>query len=297
MGCTHLFLVGCPRSGTTLLQSILATHPQIASFPESHFFEHLSAPWPWGAIFGLVSPKAYFTLEEFLQLLDQAHKVQESLPELVLFKYQYVSLFIELLDTLTEQQGKSFWLEKTPGHLRHIKDIEQLVVGAKFIHLIRNGEDVVASLYEATRKYSKDFGGSYWSIDQCIEWWKKDIKISRTYLHKPNHILVKYEHLIEAPKLVITELCDFIGVSFDEIMLKEYSKTTQQVVNENELWKQSVQQPIQKVNNHKFNKLFNAQQRQYISYKLLFEYSIVDDKAKRLKNKLEKLMSFLFRFQ
>jgi hypothetical protein len=34
---TRLFLVGCPRSGTTLLQSLLAAHPQIASFPESHF--------------------------------------------------------------------------------------------------------------------------------------------------------------------------------------------------------------------------------------------------------------------
>ncbi|NJL55543.1 sulfotransferase [bacterium] len=35
--CPPLFLVGCPRSGTTLLQSMLASHPQIASFPETKF--------------------------------------------------------------------------------------------------------------------------------------------------------------------------------------------------------------------------------------------------------------------
>ena len=34
----RIFIVGCPRSGTTLLQSLLAAHPQIHSFPETHFF-------------------------------------------------------------------------------------------------------------------------------------------------------------------------------------------------------------------------------------------------------------------
>ncbi|MGL6135938.1 MAG: sulfotransferase, partial [Planktothrix sp.] len=44
----RLFLVGCPRSGTTLLQSLLAAHSQIASFPESQFFRCLlenRPPW------------------------------------------------------------------------------------------------------------------------------------------------------------------------------------------------------------------------------------------------------------
>ncbi|MGL4503377.1 MAG: sulfotransferase family protein, partial [Planktothrix sp.] len=43
----RIFLVGCPRSGTTLLQSLLAAHPQIASFPESHFFQSLAPAQPW----------------------------------------------------------------------------------------------------------------------------------------------------------------------------------------------------------------------------------------------------------
>ena len=38
---SRIFLVGCPRSGTTLTQSLLAAHPMVASFPESHFFSHL----------------------------------------------------------------------------------------------------------------------------------------------------------------------------------------------------------------------------------------------------------------
>ncbi|NJL67494.1 MAG: sulfotransferase [Microcoleus sp. SM1_3_4] len=37
----RIFLVGCPRSGTTILQSLLASHPEIISFPESKFFHYL----------------------------------------------------------------------------------------------------------------------------------------------------------------------------------------------------------------------------------------------------------------
>jgi hypothetical protein len=37
----RIFLVGAPRSGTTILQSLLAAHPEVISFPESKFFHYL----------------------------------------------------------------------------------------------------------------------------------------------------------------------------------------------------------------------------------------------------------------
>lgn len=84
----RLFLVGCPRTGTTLIQSLLAAHSQIASFPESHL----------------------------------------------------------LLAGGGTRWGQTIWLEKTPLHLLYIKQFEQFIPGVKFIHLLRNGADVVASL-------------------------------------------------------------------------------------------------------------------------------------------------------
>jgi len=42
----YLFIVGCPRSGTTLLQRMVNAHPQIAITPESHWIPHLyEKPW------------------------------------------------------------------------------------------------------------------------------------------------------------------------------------------------------------------------------------------------------------
>ena len=55
----RIFLVGCPRSGTTLLQSLLAAHPDITSFPESHFFRHLIDNRRWlHRTFGIASKRA-----------------------------------------------------------------------------------------------------------------------------------------------------------------------------------------------------------------------------------------------
>lgn len=52
-----LFIVGCPRSGTTLLQRILNAHPQIAITPESHWIPRLhEKPWALTPA-GLIRPK------------------------------------------------------------------------------------------------------------------------------------------------------------------------------------------------------------------------------------------------
>ncbi|HEY9694672.1 MAG TPA: sulfotransferase [Oculatellaceae cyanobacterium] len=65
---TRLFLVGCPRSGTTLLQSLLVAHPEILSFPESHFFRSLlEYRTPWRIKLKIASSKTKPRLKQFLK--------------------------------------------------------------------------------------------------------------------------------------------------------------------------------------------------------------------------------------
>lgn len=258
----RVFLVGCPRSGTTLLQSLLAAHPQIASFPESHFFRFLCRSRPvWRRALGLVSPATKQRFEKFLEDLN-CQDTQAYLPKLPLQRH-YVRAFNTLLDTLTYQQQKNIWLEKTPDHIRNITYIETQVDKAKFIHLIRNGADVVASLYDVRKKYSEQWRGEC-SIEQCVNKWIKDVKTSLQHLHKPNHILVCYEELVENPSLVLKELCQFISIEFDETMLKGYKSVAKQVTLPDEPWKKSVGDSIKSANGTKFYELFNEEQRAYI---------------------------------
>jgi hypothetical protein len=188
--------------------------------------------------------------------------MQKFLPRTALFTPQYTQAFIKVLDTLAKQQGKSFWLEKTPAHLRRVDYIEKWVPAPKFIHILRNGADVVASLYEVTQRYPKTWGA--WDLDRCICQWIKDVQISQSYQHRPNHTLVRYEQLMEDLRSGLTELCGFIGIAFNETMLQEYGAVAKQVALKWELWKVSVGETIQTTSSKKFYELFDEEQRRYI---------------------------------
>ena len=286
---SRLFIVGCPRSGTTLLQSLMAAHPEIASFPESYFFQNLNGSWPWGSWLGIASSRARTRFNDFLHKVNQEQMCQY-LPKFSAFQSQYSSAFVKVLDTITQQQSKSIWLEKTPQHMLHIDLIEKLVKDAKFIHIIRNGEDNVASLYDWALKYPEKAWSGLRDIDQSINLWTRYVETSRSHLHKPNHILVSYERLVEARRSILIEICEFVGIDFDEMMLQQYTIASNKVVAKDEPWKASVSGAINNTNGTKFYKHFNEEQRQYIikqlasaTQKSSFEY---------FKAKLKKILKY-----
>ncbi|PSB21074.1 sulfotransferase [filamentous cyanobacterium CCP2] len=268
---SRVFLVGCPRSGTTLLQSLLAAHPQIASVPETHFFKHLSFKSKfWNETLGrleFISRRGRGRLKSLLRNIGQENRKQY-LPRFGLFNLQYVRAFTQILDDFTKEQGKSIWIEKTPGHLRYIDYITKVIPDAKFIHIIRQGEDVVASLYEATNQYPEQWGRAL-DIDECITSWNSSIQISQRYSHQPNHILVVYENLVNNPQAILEKLCDFLGVEFDQSMMQNRKSAAKSIVLDSEPWKSTVYQSISKDNSNKFFKLFDDGEREYIRSRLL----------------------------
>ena len=268
----RVFIVGAPRSGTTLLQSLLAAHPEITSFPESHVFEDLiicRKPWAWIwiNILGLAKPRAKTRFNFFLQAIEHEH-LRLCLPKNALFIRQYALAFIKILDIVTEQRGRNLWLEKTPKHLHCIDYIEKLIPDGKFIHLIRNGTDVVASQYDAANKNPEEWNGQR-SIDRCIDRWIKDVQINLQHSHKSNHILVRYEQLVQNTQLVLEEICKFLEIPFTDVMLQQYSTVAEQLILSQELpWKNTVSKPICNTNGNKFSKLFNEPQKHYIIERL-----------------------------
>jgi hypothetical protein len=260
---TSIFVVGCPRSGTTLLQSLLAAHPQILSFPESKFFHYLVPLYePRRRAWGLVSRQFKPRLNKFFQEDLGRSELLLGWPKLPL-QQQYTRKFIQILDQLTQEQGKTIWVEKTPEHIYYVDDIVKLVPHSRFIHIIRNGADVIASLYQVTREHPRLWKGA-WSLEFCIERWIQAIEISRRYLHQPRHCMVRYEQLVENPALELPKLCQFMGVDFQQRMLKDYQVAAQQVTLAVEPWKAAATKPIAKAKSEKFYQVFDATQREYI---------------------------------
>ncbi len=259
---TRVFLAGCPRSGTTLLQSLLAANSHVISFPETHFYERLVRGRLLTAL-GVPSRRARPHWSEFLGEIGHP-EMQPILPKNAIFIRQFSKAFVQVLDTIALDQGMFVWLEKTPGHLRHVRTIEKLVDRTRFVHIVRNGEDTIASLNDLRNKQPRTWGRWFASLDHCIQRWVTDVRISKEYASKENHRLVRYEQLVKNPRSVLENLCGFVGVPFEENMLAGNTKSADRLILEAEPWKKSVNEPIWTTGKRRFYEFLNEEERQYI---------------------------------
>lgn len=209
----RIFLVGCPRSGTTIFQSLLAAHPEIVSFPETKIFQY--ALWD------------KFT-EELPERLSQFFRNEINRPELFQGFSVYrsalenIQWFLCVLDGLALEESKGIWVEKTPEHIFFIPEIKSFLPYAKFIHIKRNGLDTIASMYEATRMPLNELWGGEWSLEYCIKRWRACNLITKIYENNPQHLVVKYEDLLADKVAVLRACCEFIGVEYNDIMLDNH---------------------------------------------------------------------------
>lgn len=268
----RVFIVGCPRSGTTLLQSLVASHTRIVSFPETHFFSHTLPINP------LLRRLKFYGEEDrnFVRNYLSTNGFQNILPFQGGSKYKKYShrrwtgkllLIIDRMARSSEAEKPSVWIEKTPRHLHYISSITVADPDVKFLHMLRNGTEVVASLHLATKKYPEEWGGLR-SIDKCIKWWNRSIKASIKYKDQPNHLFVTYDRLITHPEEVLDGICHFLSVDYEPDMLRRYHKTAQNLTGKKEKWKsRNTEISLQKSN--KLHENFDAETIEYIDNRIL----------------------------
>lgn len=216
------FVVGCPRSGTTIVQAMLARHPEVFTLPETGFFPRLlgglhhrlgdeGAKPARRSMARRLGLTRRYGRREFLELeralLGEEHQSKRA-PWL---QETCIKRFIEMLDGVTRQAGRSVWIEKTPHHLLYLPEIERYMPEARFIHVIRPGVDVLASITDAELRYdNKAFGGG---LMQWIRRWNRAAEIHRSRIGARNHHLVFLEDLVRNPVDEWQRLCSFLGLS------------------------------------------------------------------------------------
>lgn len=270
------FLVGCPRSGTTLLQSMIASHSRVVSYPETHFFSKTLPINPFLRRLKLYGPGSreivtqYLKLNGYLQL-----NPFENTPGYQFFTHSTWCLkLIEILDKMTTEGAHKqdivnpVWgLEKTPRHLHYISSIEQTNSSIKFLHLLRQGKDVVASLHLATKQYPEQWGGER-SIKKCINWWNNSMRSSLKHQNKANHLFVVYEQLLESPERVLQTISNFLELEYQKTMGSDFHNTADSLTKEEEKWKdQNSQKSLKKSN--KLEKHFEPSTINFITDEIL----------------------------
>lgn len=228
------FVIGNPRSGTTLLRLMLTAHPEILIPPECGFIVWLMK---YRTRVGIEPRTAY--LDSFLDDILAARKFDtwgisdtDLRANLVDSDFDsYGALCRAVCRIYGEKQGKSFSLcgDKNNFYLVHVADIHALFPETKFIHIVRDGRDVACS-YRAVMdlpKSSPYHPNLPVTIADIARQWKDNIQSIRDAfkdLPEGQRIEVRYEDLVSDPPSVMRRLCHFLGLQYSEMMIDYHHK-------------------------------------------------------------------------
>ena len=231
----QIFVVGCSRSGTTMMGRILANNTEIFTFKELHFF---------GTIWANKSNQA-LTKDDQIKLLSRLFCIQQN----GLFNQNSISGFdarseklisgrkknpLEIyklfLETIAKENNCRIFCEQTPKNLYYLEEILLFFPNAKVINLVRDQRDVLLS---QKNKWKRRYLGSkafplFETFRSFINYhpiltakvWNSSLSYTAKYLDHPNIKLVYFEDLLANSENVVKDICKFLQIDFQNKMLK-----------------------------------------------------------------------------
>ncbi len=230
----YVFLVGCPRSGTTMMKRMVNAHPMVAITRETHWIPRYFEK-NWGVTEdGLATEKIVEKLFEhhrFAQMKisrDRLLKLLRSQPDLT-----YAALVSQIFDRYGRRKNKLLVGDKTPTYVRKLPTLHTLWPNARIVHLVRDGRDVWLSIRQ-WRMAAKSAGKfSTWDLDPMVTtalWWKALVGMGRRdgdAIGKQLYREIKYELLVAQPKVECKKLAHFLNIPHVEAMERYYEGRTQ----------------------------------------------------------------------
>jgi Sulfotransferase family len=249
-----VFVVGCPRSGTTVLQSCLAAHPRIHTFPESRLLRSVEAAHPLARRLGLASPGGHARLSAIYPELgfDPARCRPRRTVR------GYVLDFAAEATAAAARAGRDTWLEKTPDHLHGVALLARWLPGARFVHILRRGVDNVCALVDITRRH-RSWGPVPWTPAEALARWTRDAAVSLACAGRPGHLVLRHIDLVERSEAVIRAADRFLGLDFHPAQLAGLGP--ERVATEHEPWKQTLGAGVVRPNAEKYKDLLTPSEQ------------------------------------
>ena len=212
---------------------------------------------------GIARPGARSRLAALVALLG-SEPTAGRLPAAVWRFKTEVDAFVTILDDLAETHGADVWIEKSPTHFAYIDTISRYIPDARFVHLVRPGTDVIASMQAVAGDQPDDPSWArYASIDFCVDIWRNAMEVAQTHITDERHLIVSYRRLVAEPERELGAIARFIGLHFDRLMLEGRSRIVEDLVKGGETWKSGVAGAVAAADD-RFTRLFDGPTRDYI---------------------------------
>lgn len=241
MNKNMLFIVGSGRSGTSLLQSMFAAHPEVACLPETGFIRRRVFPGHLQSIYqhhGEQAVKEDLAIDDYFirtgldassvvtRAVARKGQLDAAVYKEMLISYSYMGIF---------------WVgDKDPRAVEFFRLLDAVLPNAHVIHVFRDPRDVLASKKEAG-----------WSRTGHV--WKhifaNRVQFNLGQRNGPivfgkNYHEIAYEELIATPDAVLSDLCRKIGLRFDVKMLS-FGDAARRLVSKKEVgWKKETFGPL-----------------------------------------------------
>jgi hypothetical protein len=227
-----IFVVGCPRSGTTMLSLMIHAHPRLAMPPESRF---LIRAWRNRAKFGdLSTPKQRLALGKACvrtgsKVRDLGLDPQQVLDAILEAPPTMGSAFGTVFKMYADKHGATRWGDKRPAYYQEVDVLLRLFPDAQIVHIVRDGRANVASLKKMP----------WWpfdSIGSMAAWSQAEYCSRRNARRLPEDVfhVIRYESLVAEPEPVLRELCAFLQEDFHPAMLEP--SEVREVVPDKKTW-------------------------------------------------------------
>lgn len=217
------FVLGHPRSGTTLLRAMLCRHPDVFIPPEN------------GALWRMIRVFGDNRASDWSQVVDRVMTEFEKGYEYAAWGLDSVQLRDRALDLLPTQRtlqglihavyecygerfaaGKRVWGDKTtPGDFDYLDKLSLVFPQAKYLHIVRDGRDCVASAMKVGF-YDKD-------IRVAARAWRDNVRHCRRFVRGgkriDGYLEFQYETLVSDPADLLPQICTVLGIDVDTSVL------------------------------------------------------------------------------
>jgi Sulfotransferase family len=216
-----LFVVGCGRSGTTVLRTILDAHPELAVTHEAKFVA------PLGIRRRRYERPDGFDADRLIHdlLADPGVRGNLGLDDgwlrdaLATPVRDYPEAVRRIFAAYAARQDKRRYGDKMPGAVLRIPLLAELFPEARFVHIIRDGRDVALSSMAIE---GQDRDPVAWALN-----WKARVTAGRRAggeLGPDRYHEVRYEELLERPAEIIAGVCAFLDLAYDPAMLRFFEQ-------------------------------------------------------------------------
>lgn len=207
MSVTPIFLISLPRSGSTLLQRMLATGEAVAGANE---------PWFLLPLWAMRQRPAARAAYSHQTAVDGFNDLLHNLPDGDASYQRAVRDFaLRIYEELA--QGRPYFLDKTPRYYLMVDFLRQAFPEARFVFLVRNPLAVLASIIQTWYK------GHFMWFDHWVDWKQGHACMARAIQGlREGELVVRYEDLVSSPRETLESLCSGLGIEFHPEMITDY---------------------------------------------------------------------------